>query len=72
MKMKSIRDYNRTININDSTLNILVSSIDAELFDDSFKIDCKITVGDLLLLRFINQAYEDLHDLLISFGYKSN
>lgn len=72
MKLKSIKDYNKLINITDTTLNCDLSSIEAALFSDDYLIDCKVTIGELLVLRTLKDSIINEHGLLISYGYKSN
>lgn len=72
MKMNSIRDYSRKVNITDSTINAFLNSIDYALFDDKNMIDTKITIGDLLLIHYLHNLICDSHEILITTGYKSN
>lgn len=71
MKLKSIKDYNKKILINDGLLNTLVYSIDFDLFSDNNMVDVKITIGELLLLRYLANLIIDEHSCNINYGYKS-
>lgn len=72
MKITSIRDYTRKVNITDSTINSFLNSIDYSLFDDKNLIDTRITIGDLLLIHYLHDLICDEHEILITTGYKSN
>lgn len=71
MKINSIKDYNKKIIINDSTLNIVVENIDYKYFSDDYAVNVKISIGELMLLSNINLLLIDNHDLLLHIGYKN-
>lgn len=71
LKLKTIKDYNKKIIINDCLLNTIVNSIDFDLFGDNNMVDVKITIGELLLLRSLSNLILDEHCCNIHYGYKS-
>lgn len=71
MKIQSIRDYGKRVNITDTTLNSPLASIEYLLFsEDGKQVETKITLGELMLLYHIQDCLDSGHDILITSGYK--
>lgn len=71
MKLNSIRDLGKRVNITDTTINSPLASIEYLLFnEDSRQVETRLTLGDLMLLYHIQDALQNGHDILITSGYK--